>query len=79
LTRSILGRGLLPALGLISYSLYLWQQVFLSPTGPRDSGRILAPLLGATLAATLSYWLIEKTTLRLKSRRPRIGRLAVQP
>ena len=79
LTRRFLGRGLLPALGLISYSLYLWQQVFLSPNGLLASGRIFAPLLGATVAATLSYCLIEKTALRLKSRRPRIGQLAVQP
>ena len=65
----LLGSGLLPALGTISYSLYLWQQIFLSPTGWLATGRVL-PACGAAVAvACLSYWLIEKPALRLKNRR----------
>ena len=63
-----LGRGVLPALGVISYSLYLWQQLFLSPTGWLASGKILLPWLAAITTATLSYRLVEKPALRLKSR-----------
>lgn len=66
----VFGFGLLPALGLISYSLYIWQQVFLSPSGWLADSRILLPLAGALAAACASYWLVEKPALRLKSRRP---------
>lgn len=65
--KKILGQGLLPALGIISYSLYLWQQVFLSPTGPLANGHIILPWLGAGAAALMSYYLVEKTALRLKA------------
>jgi len=65
----LLGRGLLPALGTISYSLYLWQQLFLSPTGWLAAGRVLPACGAAVAAACLSYWLIEKPALRLKNRR----------
>jgi peptidoglycan/LPS O-acetylase OafA/YrhL len=65
----LLGRGLLPALGTISYSLYLWQQIFLSPTGWLATGRWLSACGAAVAVACLSYWLIEKPALRLKNRR----------
>lgn len=63
-----LGRGLLPLFGLVSYSLYLWQQVFLSPTGWLAEGRLALPLLAACVAAAASYFFIEKPALRLKNR-----------
>ncbi|MGX5655288.1 acyltransferase family protein [Geodermatophilus nigrescens] len=60
----------LTAAGLISYSLYLWQQVFLAPEG------IALPVVGTTplaipaafAVATLSYLFVEKPFLRLKDR-----------
>lgn len=50
---AIFARGVLPALGLVSYSLYLWQQVFLHPAV--SGGRILWPV-GASLAAAIVSW-----------------------
>jgi peptidoglycan/LPS O-acetylase OafA/YrhL len=62
------------AIGMVSYSLYLWQQLFLSeylhllPLG----------LLYLALAATASYWLVEQPMLKLRARIERSwkGRLA---
>ncbi len=55
-------------LGLISFSLYLWQQLFTGPwRGPILGSVALAPVL-AILCATVSYSLIELPFLRLKRR-----------
>jgi peptidoglycan/LPS O-acetylase OafA/YrhL len=52
-------------IGLISYSLYLWQQPFL--VGHIDSGAGLAwRLILLTIAAGLSYFFVERTALRLR-------------
>jgi peptidoglycan/LPS O-acetylase OafA/YrhL len=52
-------------LGVISYSLYLWQQMF---TGV-NSVRFFPWSLPAILAcAELSYWLVERPSLRLRER-----------
>ena len=56
----------LRALGAISYSLYLWQQLFLSPArlhGPADA---FVGVAIAIIVATGSYFFIEKPLLRLK-------------
>lgn len=62
-------------LGRLSYSLYLWQQVFLDHTnGERWICQFPQNLGLALLAAVLSYSLIELPVLRLRSRwkqRPR--------
>jgi peptidoglycan/LPS O-acetylase OafA/YrhL len=51
-------------LGVISYSLYLWQQMF---TG--DPAHMhLYVYLWMLLAAELSFWLIEKPVMRLRTR-----------
>jgi peptidoglycan/LPS O-acetylase OafA/YrhL len=62
----LLNVGPLPWIGLLSYSLYLWQQPFLVFHGPHDTP--LARLAGIVAAAVLSYWLIERRTLALASR-----------
>lgn len=61
--RAVTGRGALPLLGLVSYSLYLWQQVFLRPGSDLAEGRPLVPVIGALLAAIISYLLIERPFL----------------
>jgi peptidoglycan/LPS O-acetylase OafA/YrhL len=68
-----LGSGPLPALGAISYSLYLWQQIFFAPTGLLQDGWVIVPAIAALAAAWLSYRLVEKPALRLKSRWIRAG------
>ena len=58
------------ALGTVSYSLYLWQQLF---TGFEHFGAGLA-IAGSLVAATLSYWLLERPLVALRLRlRPRSG------
>lgn len=57
-------------LGTISYSLYIWQELFLAPP------RLALPWVGvfplneicALAAAEFSYWVIERPFLRLKGR-----------
>jgi peptidoglycan/LPS O-acetylase OafA/YrhL len=55
-------------LGKLSFSVYLWQQLFLNPQ--RDHWTCQYPMnLGCVLvAALLSYWLVEQPFLRLKER-----------
>lgn len=51
--------------GKMSYSIYLWQQVFLAP----EHRRIFAGLVLTAAAATCSYYLIERPAFRLRRRR----------
>lgn len=56
--------------GLISYSLYLYQQLFM--TDHNDTwfgGLTVVGLLALLLAAEASYWLVERPFLRLRIRR----------
>jgi peptidoglycan/LPS O-acetylase OafA/YrhL len=54
-------------IGTISYSLYLWQQLFLHHASPVGWG-FPYNILQAIAAACLSYWFIELPFLRLKDR-----------
>jgi peptidoglycan/LPS O-acetylase OafA/YrhL len=51
-------------IGIVSYSLYLWQQLFTSDKIP------VLPLgfLFAFAAAEFSFWLVEKPSLRLRAK-----------
>ena len=62
LTR-LLENQVLRSLGLISYSLYLWQQIWLAK---ELKVSLPAALAGALLCGVLSYWFVEKTFLRLR-------------
>lgn len=65
LAGSFLNLGLLRHIGVISYSLYLWQQFF--AYNKTFSAGPYAYLL-MLLAAECSFWLIEKPALRLRAR-----------
>jgi peptidoglycan/LPS O-acetylase OafA/YrhL len=51
--------------GVMSYSLYLWQQPFLSPY---NRVRFPLNLVGIALAALGSYFLVERPVLRLRAK-----------
>jgi peptidoglycan/LPS O-acetylase OafA/YrhL len=55
-------------LGKISYSLYLWQEVFTTPSFQHKSSFFI---LFAVACAALSYYCIEQPMLRLRDRRTR--------
>jgi peptidoglycan/LPS O-acetylase OafA/YrhL len=71
LMHRILNNRPVVALGTVSYSLYLWQQLFIRLAESSGVGMPLA-VAGALGAATISYWLVERplTTLRRKLRAP---------
>jgi peptidoglycan/LPS O-acetylase OafA/YrhL len=60
----ILNLRLLRHIGVISYSLYIWQQLFTSDTAAPK----LYSYLFILIAAELSFWLIEKPVMRLRAR-----------
>jgi peptidoglycan/LPS O-acetylase OafA/YrhL len=66
----ILNTRPLVAIGIASYSLYLWQQLFLIQFRPPQSPLQVFPLnlMMAVLCAAVSYACIEKPFLRLKGR-----------
>jgi len=70
--QSLAGRVLnLPVVahvGQISYSLYLWQQVFLTVLNTSVLGHFPLNLIAAFGAAELSWWLVEKPSLALRHR-----------
>jgi peptidoglycan/LPS O-acetylase OafA/YrhL len=69
-TRGLIGRFLnakpLVWLGLMSYSLYLWQQPFLNRYSELWVAAFPQNLLFVFAAALLSYWLVERPALRLR-------------
>jgi peptidoglycan/LPS O-acetylase OafA/YrhL len=81
--RSILGRTLNhPAVvhvGLISYSLYLWQQLFLTTNNTSFSGLFPWNIVCAFAAAELSYYMLEKPFLRWRKRFSNVPDNAANP
>ena len=61
----MLNTRVLRHLGVISYSLYLWQQMFTGEEGLRFFPWNLLAILAC---AELSYWLVERPALRLRER-----------
>ena len=59
-------------LGRLSYSLYLWQQLFLTNYQPKPQGGFPLNLLCAFGAAVASYYLVEMPCLKLKRRFERV-------
>jgi peptidoglycan/LPS O-acetylase OafA/YrhL len=64
-------------IGQISYSLYLWQQVFLTVLNKSLLGRFPLNLIAALGAAELSWWLIEKPSLALRHRAEMRGKPSI--
>lgn len=58
----------LTVLGLLSYSLYLWQQLLINPTRSEWIFRWPQNLVVALIAAGASYLLVESRFLRMKTR-----------
>jgi peptidoglycan/LPS O-acetylase OafA/YrhL len=60
----VLNSRLFKHLGVISYSLYLWQELFCGPDTYRPPWNLLAVLA----CAEASYWWVERPSLRLRDR-----------
>ena len=64
--------GWMRYLGTISYSVYLYQQVVIGPIRKRlvawPSFSLLMTILAVIVAASASYWIVERPFLRLKKR-----------
>jgi peptidoglycan/LPS O-acetylase OafA/YrhL len=67
-------------IGLLSYSLYLWQQMFLNRASDVAVSAFPLNLLLATLCALASYYVVEQPSLRLRRRiEMRLGKRRAQP
>lgn len=82
--RSLFGRllntRLMVHIGLISYSLYLYQQLFMTKFNESWTGGLtLGGVLALLLAAEASYWLVEQPFIRLRIRRERRAQAAKAP
>src|SRR5205085_7460771 len=66
----LIGSALLVAIGVMSYSLYLWQMLFINPV---DAPLLRFPLnlIWVAGAATASYVLVEQPFNRLRARKAR--------
>jgi len=64
----ILNQAVVVHLGLISYSLYIWQQLFLTPKNTTMTGRFPLNIVCALVVAELSYFFLEKPFLRWRRR-----------
>jgi peptidoglycan/LPS O-acetylase OafA/YrhL len=54
--------------GVISYSMYLWQEIFTAPENTSWMGRMPGMLVCIAIAPVLSYELVEKPVLKLRGR-----------
>lgn len=67
-------------IGLISYSLYLWQQMFMTHHNTTVFGGLtILGLLALLAVAEASYWLVEQPFLRLRVRREQASRTTPVP
>jgi peptidoglycan/LPS O-acetylase OafA/YrhL len=55
-------------IGVLSYSLYLWQQIFLDRTATGWLQAFPVNLLAVGVAACLSYYVVERPFLAFKQR-----------
>jgi peptidoglycan/LPS O-acetylase OafA/YrhL len=64
----VLNAWLMVKIGVLSYSLYVWQQVFLNPTSTSTFNHLPLNLLLVCAAAVASHYLLELPFLRLRPR-----------
>jgi peptidoglycan/LPS O-acetylase OafA/YrhL len=64
----LLSTPLLVHIGVLSYSLYLWQQLFLTPRNTGIFGMFPLNFVACFVVAELSYWIVESPFLRLRNR-----------
>jgi peptidoglycan/LPS O-acetylase OafA/YrhL len=64
----LLNCGPMTFIGRISYSLYLWQQLFLAPHSSVFVSRFLANLLLVVIASICAHYLVERPALELRKR-----------
>jgi peptidoglycan/LPS O-acetylase OafA/YrhL len=77
LTGRLLNTRPLAFVGVLSYSLYLWQELFLNPFDETSAWTAFPVNLAlAVLAALASYHLVERPFLSLKARVPGASRRA---
>jgi peptidoglycan/LPS O-acetylase OafA/YrhL len=64
------------ALGVVSYAAYLWNYPIVTWLGPRplSASAAVASVLFTVLAATASWWLVERPVARLRVRLDRASR-----
>ena len=55
-------------IGMLSYSLYLWQQIFINRYGEREWNNFPLNLAAAFLCGVLSYFLVERPFLKWRER-----------
>jgi peptidoglycan/LPS O-acetylase OafA/YrhL len=65
--------------GVLSYSLYLWQQPFFNPAATFAVARFPLNLAMAFSLALLSYYVIEQPALRFRTRLERLRRVGQAP
>jgi len=53
-------------LGMMSYSIYLWQQPFLEPSPPSRYFAFPYNMIGFAAAVCVSYFLVERYSLRIR-------------
>lgn len=64
----LLNSKLMVFLGVMSYSIYLWQQLFLNPFSTSMTSRFPLNLVLVGAASLVSYYLIERPSLRIRHR-----------
>ena len=65
---TLLNHPMLVGIGMMSYSIYLWQQIFLNPTSSAWVARFPMNLVLTGVAALGSYYLVERPSLDLRKR-----------
>jgi peptidoglycan/LPS O-acetylase OafA/YrhL len=62
----LLNSSPLVLIGMMSYSIYLWQQLFLSPEIPSKLSSFPINIIGFILSSLFSYYFVEKLAQKLR-------------